>query len=198
MNEALVENLLKQAKAKPVTLEALTLLTKAIIKATARIGVVKHLSEFEKAQEKREAEELKGTVDEERRDALLTAPLRGDCVRAQAAVNELRCAGAKIVDRMRSIASNDPNFSHYSERAGELDAWFKMLPDFVADAPHEPKSWVAPAKFILLHFQRATGIETLSRDGPAVRFVKLALVACGAPDAAMISRAAIEKAITAK
>jgi len=188
VNETIVENLLQRAKVKRVPPEALATLTQALIKAASRIAVVRRLDEFK-------AEQLK---DEEKRGVEKIKPLRTEFERAQAAINELRRAGAKIVNRMRAVDGNDPNFSHYSELAGDLDAWFKTLPVFVADAPHEPKPWVAPAKFILLHFQHATGIKTISRGGPAVRFIKEALVTCGAPDATMISHAAIEKAITAK
>jgi hypothetical protein len=186
IDETTVGNLLKKAKAPDITPEALTTLTKALVKAAARVAVRRRRCEFEKTQ----------LEDEKKRRVAQISPVRSEFERAQAAIDELRCAVPKITSRLRRIAGNDPNISHYFERADAIDAWLTSAPDFVAKPPRRSKWWWADtAKFIFLHYQKATGVETLSREGPAVRFVNLALIACGAE---WVSKAVIEKAITKK
>jgi hypothetical protein len=186
IDETAVENLLKKAKAPPVAPEALTTLTQALIKAAARISVINRRGEFEKKQ----------LEDEKERGVAPIKPLRSEFERAQAAVDELHCTVPKITARLRRIAGNDPNFPHYFGRADAIDAWLKSAPNFVTKPPRQSKWWWADiAKFIFRHFQKATGVETLSREGPAVRFIQAALVACGAE---WVSQAIIEKAITKK
>jgi hypothetical protein len=186
IDETTVENLLKKAKAPSVAPEALTTLTQSLIKAAARIAVIKRRGEFEKEQLK----------DEKERGVAQISPVRSEFERAQAAVDELHCVVPKITSRLRRIAGNDPNFPHYFERADAIDAWLKSAPNFVAKPPRQSKWWWAgTAKFIFLHYQKATETKTLSRDGPPARFVHLALMACGAD---WVSLAIIEKAITKK
>jgi len=174
IDETTVGNLLKKAKAPPVAPEALTILTQALIKAAARIDVVKRRGE------------------KERDDEQIKPVRRSEFERAQAAVDELHCAVPKITSRLRLIAGNDPNFPHYFERADAIDAWLRSAPNFVAKPPRQSKPWADAAKFLFANYQRATGCTTLSREGPAVRFVMLALVACGG---IVVTQAAIAKVI---
>jgi hypothetical protein len=117
---------------------------------------------------------------------------RSEFQRAQAAIDELRCVVPKIIERLRLLGANNPLFLAVAD---DHEAWLKTVPDFVAEPPPRKRApWTIYAKVIFHAYQEATGSCGISRGGPAVEFIKLALAECHFPGAEELTHDAIEKA----
>ena len=94
------------------------------------------------------------------------AKLRNDYKRAKAAVAELQSVVPEIIAALRLVRWKPAE-------ATKLEAWLETIPDF---SPKEHGcSWAIHAVWLFSGYRQATGHCGISRKGPAVRFIKLAL-----------------------
>lgn len=102
--------------------------------------------------------------------------LRCNLKRAQAAAEELRLVVPEITAALRTIVGGKGQ----SKVINETEAWLKARPDFL---PPKKKrewqhTWAIHAVWLFSGFQHATGAYGASRDGPAVKFIKMAFDLC--------------------
>jgi hypothetical protein len=126
--------------------------------------------------------------------------------RAQAAIDELRRVVPIIIKHEAGIG-NFFDDEQYLNDAKSLERWFDTLPDFMARVSCPPfkemyndpqiysptKIWQGHAALLFLEYQAIVGKCGVSRDGPAVRFVKACFDFCGVHKATTLD--GIEKAI---
>jgi hypothetical protein len=99
-----------------------------------------------------------------------------DLKRAQAAAEELRLVVPEITAALRTIVMGKDQ-----SKVNEIEAWLNAMPDFL---PPKKKrewqhTWAIHAVWLFSAYQRATGPCGASREGKAVKFIKLAFDHCG-------------------